>query len=172
MGLLGMSPAFTRREISLFSLKEMHSAGELELQPKFQRRKVWPEKARSFLIDTVVRHLPMPKIYLRLLRESDYVKYEVVDGQQRISAVLDYLSDNLVLMPQHNDRFGGKAFSELPTAVQRDVLDYSFTTEVIEDASDVDIWRLFGKTEHLHTNLERSRAFKCSVFWLFQTINV
>lgn len=40
-------------------------AGSLVLSPSFQRRPVWEAGAKSFLIDTVVRGLPMPIIFLR-----------------------------------------------------------------------------------------------------------
>ena len=37
----------------------------LILSPKFQRRRVWPTKAKAFLIDTILRGLPIPKLYMR-----------------------------------------------------------------------------------------------------------
>jgi hypothetical protein len=41
---------------------------QLILQPKFQRRAAWVPAARSYLIDTIVRQLPLPKVYLRKLK--------------------------------------------------------------------------------------------------------
>jgi len=40
-------------------------AGTLILSPSFQRRSVWPIGAKSFLLDTIVRGLPIPIIFLR-----------------------------------------------------------------------------------------------------------
>ena len=40
-------------------------AGTLILSPSFQRRSVWPIGAKSFLLDTIVRGLPTPIIFLR-----------------------------------------------------------------------------------------------------------
>ncbi|MCX5783137.1 MAG: DUF262 domain-containing protein, partial [Elusimicrobia bacterium] len=37
----------------------------LSLSPSFQRRSVWKESAKSYLIDTIVRGLPIPIIFLR-----------------------------------------------------------------------------------------------------------
>ena len=66
---------------------------ELEIQPDFQRRSVWSEHARISLIDTIIKDIPMPKIYIsqRIKNESTY--RVVIDGQQRIGAILDFLSN-------------------------------------------------------------------------------
>jgi uncharacterized protein with ParB-like and HNH nuclease domain len=64
-------------------------AGGLELNPNFQRRPVWKKGAKSYLIDTILRGLPIPIIFLRDLRadlKTFKAKLYVVDGQQRIAA--------------------------------------------------------------------------------------
>jgi hypothetical protein len=74
-------------------------AGTLILSPSFQRRSVWPTGAKSFLLDTIVRGLPIPIIFLREQKtdlDSLEPKREVVDGQQRIRTVLAFLAPRLV----------------------------------------------------------------------------
>jgi hypothetical protein len=39
--------------------------GSLVLSPSFQRRPVWKPSAKSYFIDTVVRGLPVPIIFIR-----------------------------------------------------------------------------------------------------------
>jgi hypothetical protein len=41
-------------------------AKTLKLAPEFQRRAVWRPGAKSFLIDTIVRDLPIPTIATKL----------------------------------------------------------------------------------------------------------
>ena len=50
------------RTYSVNDFRDWNNAGTLELAPKFQRRSVWTGKARSYLIDTILRDLPMPKV--------------------------------------------------------------------------------------------------------------
>jgi uncharacterized protein DUF262 len=90
---------FSRAIYSIAKFVRWANREELILQPKFQRRLVWEEKARSYLIDTIVRELPMPKIYMRRVvhPRTKLSAYEVVDGQQRLRAILDFHSGNLVL---------------------------------------------------------------------------
>src|SRR4051812_27577174 len=81
-----------RPEISQFTsldFKEWHEAGTLLLTPKFQRREVWKPSARSFFIDSLLRDVPIPPIFLRLAQSEDRKRAvrEVVDGQQRLRTV-------------------------------------------------------------------------------------
>src|SRR6202142_2163126 len=74
-------------------------AGTLILSPSFQRRSVWPVGAKSFLLDTIVRGLPIPIVFLREQKtdlDTLEPKREVVDGQQRIRTVLAFLVPSLV----------------------------------------------------------------------------
>ena len=45
--------------------------GSLVLNPPFQRRSVWKPDAKSYFIDTVVRGLPAPIIYIREQTDLD-----------------------------------------------------------------------------------------------------
>ena len=70
---------------------EWHKEKRLNLNPDFQRGSVWSPGARTFLIDTILRQLPVPKVYLRTNIDVATKKTvrEVVDGQQRMRAILD-----------------------------------------------------------------------------------
>ena len=60
-----MQQVFHTRNYSVRDFEEWRQHGELVLQPKFQRRDVWIDKARSYLIDTIIRGKPIPKLYMR-----------------------------------------------------------------------------------------------------------
>ena len=45
--------------------REWNDRKELILAPEFQRRKVWSEKAKSYLVDTILKGFPIPGIYIR-----------------------------------------------------------------------------------------------------------
>jgi uncharacterized protein with ParB-like and HNH nuclease domain len=63
---------------------------QLRLSPEFQRLSVWKSGAKSYLIDTIVRGMPIPIIFLKDKR-TDVDQFEpireVVDGQQRLRTV-------------------------------------------------------------------------------------
>ena len=44
---------------------DWHAKKLLVLNPEFQRRDVWTTSAKILLIDTILRQLPIPKVYFR-----------------------------------------------------------------------------------------------------------
>jgi uncharacterized protein with ParB-like and HNH nuclease domain len=70
-------------------LSEFHrwfSRGRIIIDPEWQRRYVWDRKRASRLIESFLIDLPIPVIYLAL---NDEAKYEVIDGLQRLTSVLN-----------------------------------------------------------------------------------
>ena len=55
----------TAKIIQISDIIQWNEKKELELSPKYQRNYVWNEKAKAYLIDTIIRGLPIPPIFLR-----------------------------------------------------------------------------------------------------------
>lgn len=45
-------------------IRDWSEAGRLELRPDFQRREVWALPAKIMLIDSIMRGVPLPKVFL------------------------------------------------------------------------------------------------------------
>jgi len=90
--------------------------GTLILRPAFQRNLVWNEVQKSFLIDSILRGLPVPELYIQTSTSADGQEiWVVVDGQQRISTCLDYIAGRITLdnSDDLDQRWRGKAFVDL-----------------------------------------------------------
>lgn len=105
-------------------LRDWSINGRLELRPSFQRKEVWNPAARIMLIDTILRQVPMPKMFLWNEIHNDQTYRRVIDGQQRISAILSFLRDEFALDAPYAGEFAGCKFSELPTPVKNQILQY------------------------------------------------
>lgn len=142
-----MQQRFDTRKNSVRDFAEWNEKGDLRLAPEFQRNKVWNDKARSYLIDTIVRGKPIPKIYMRQFFDlkSRKTTREVVDGQQRLHAVLDYLNNEFKLNKAHNKEHGGLFFRDLDEDTQRDILCYEFTVDLLQDMPDSDVYEVFAR---------------------------
>ncbi|MGB7709324.1 MAG: DUF262 domain-containing protein [Microcoleus sp.] len=66
----------------------------MNLRPFYQRRARWDTKMQSRLIESFLINIPVPPI---ILYEIDYNSYEVMDGQQRISAIRDFYTNKFAL---------------------------------------------------------------------------
>ena len=162
---------FYRTQYKIAELLRLYERDELVLQPKFQRRSAWEDVARAYLIDTVVRGLPMPKIYLRrIVAKSGQPQYEVVDGQQRLTAIIDFYYGKLRMDIKHHPQFGGFNFRDLPEPVQGAFLTYEISTELMEDASDPEVWAMFERLNDYTLVLNRQERLNARWFgWFKQT---
>ncbi len=152
-----MQQLFNTRNYSVRDFEEWDSRGELVLAPKFQRRDVWNDKARSFLIDTIVRGKPIPKIYMRqdTNPQTRRTIREIVDGQQRLKTVLLFLKDGFKISKAHHEDYGGMYFSDLDRDTQRDVLKYEFVVDLLQDMPDNEVYDAFAR---LNTYSEKLRS--------------
>jgi hypothetical protein len=128
-------------------LQEMRESQSLEITPKFQRRSVWKLQERSFLIDTLIRQMPVPPIFLRNNYNSATKKTvrEVIDGQQRITCVLDYIDGKFALSKKLDTPYGGKRFDDLKKDQQKAIVTYPFICQVYDGIPDEDIIEVFRR---------------------------
>lgn len=166
-----MQQRFDTRKYSLRDFEEWNDRGELTLAAKFQRRTVWNDKARSFLIDTIMRGKPTPKIYMRQDTDPKTRRSvrEIVDGQQRLHSVLSFMKDGFKLSRVHNKDFGGGVFSELPEDVQRDILKYEFAVDLLQDMPDREVHDVFARLNTYSVRLNPQELRNAEFFGEFKT---
>ncbi len=142
-----MQQMFHTRNYSVRDFEEWHEGGDLVLAPKFQRRDVWSPKARSYLMDTILRGKPIPKIYMRqnVNPNTRRTIREIVDGQQRLRTVLSFLKDGFKISKAHNEEFRGKTFSGLDKTTRGEILKYEFVVDLLEDTPDNEVYDLFAR---------------------------
>ena len=119
------------------------------LNAEFQRRSVWPPAAKAYLIDTVLRGRPMPKIYLRTrtdLRTRRSYR-EVIDGQQRLKAIEDFANNQFALGSKHDTfgEFAGMTYADLDEEAKGGFLSYQIGVEQLFNASDEEVLDIFHR---------------------------
>jgi hypothetical protein len=78
---------------ALWSIEKLVGLKEkINLNPAWQRGPAWKEGRRVLLIDSILRSMDVPKIYLRKLPAGGLFDYEAVDGQQRLRAIWDFVT--------------------------------------------------------------------------------
>jgi hypothetical protein len=124
------------------------------------------------LIDTIIRGLPVPPVYLQegINAKTQAVIREVVDGQQRLRAVLDFVAGNLKIRKTHNPELAGKSFLELSSADKEKFLRYAFSVNLIEQASLGDILDIFARINSYTTTLNRQEKLNAKYFGEFKTL--
>jgi hypothetical protein len=77
--------------------------GSLKINDEYQRGAEWTEPQRQGLVDSIFRKYPIPPIFLHQIRSTGLggeraTRYEIVDGQQRIRALADFLGGKFPLL--------------------------------------------------------------------------
>jgi hypothetical protein len=146
---------------------------EAEVDHTYQRSpNVWPELARSYLIETMLKEFPIPKLALHQvtdLKSRKSVK-RVVDGQQRTMALLDFFHDKMRLSKTLElEVAADKLLSELPEELQNQFLAYNLTFDQFEAASEEVVREYFRRinsfTAPLNAEEQRHARFQGALKW-------
>lgn len=159
-------------------------SGDLNLTPDFQRRSVWRPGAASYLIDTVVRGLPVPLIFLRDRLDLSLQKTtrDVVDGQQRLRTLFAFIDestltdfnperDRFTVKKSHNPEIGGRTFGELDAEWQRRILAYKFSVLTLPpEVEDRDVLQIFARINSTGLTLNYQELRNAAYFGVFKTL--
>lgn len=127
-------------------LVNWHKSKELVINERFQRHSVWSPQAKTMLIDSILNELPLPKIFIRTRIDPKLQRTikEIVDGQQRITSIVEFANDDWALSNK-SEKFAGKKYSDLSEGLQQAFLGYPITGEQLLNASDDDVIDIFAR---------------------------
>jgi len=116
---------------------------DIDLNPNYQRNYIWisnddKEHKCSRLIESLLLNIPIPVIYFA--EQAETLKYEVIDGQQRLYTFQRFLNDEFSLAGlEIRDDVNGKKYSELSTKDRDEIRKRSIRAIVILNESDPEI---------------------------------
>ena len=65
--------------------------------PSFQRGEVWSIYQKQLLIDSLLREIDIPKLYFSEYEKDGRECWDIVDGQQRVSAIVSFIKNEFLL---------------------------------------------------------------------------
>lgn len=147
--------------------------GELVVNREYQRSdKVWPHAARSYLIETMLLGYPIPKLSLYQVTDVRTKKTfkEIVDGQQRTGAILDFYKNQLRLSGSlETEDIAGRTYSELGEEYQRRFLDYRLSCDVFVSTTPDEVREVFRRmnsyTVPLNPEEQRHASYQGEFKW-------
>jgi len=109
----------------------------LDLQPNFQRGEVWGMQKKQRLIDSILRGWHIPPVHV--IESENSSKQEVLDGQQRLAAIRDFLDDEFAIygdqdpVDQYIVKLNGKRWSDLSPDTRSKIEDFTIRVLTISD---------------------------------------
>lgn len=147
---------FDKVEYSIGDLAKAYKSGSLSRNEEYQRGAAWSQKQKQGLIDSVFRDYPLPSLFLETkvssgLGGEQTRKYEIIDGQQRILALVEYLDDHYPTLDPHDSKlrlplslrargapWAKKLFSELDTGLQTKLDTYKVPVYLVREVENSD----------------------------------
>jgi len=136
---------------------------KLNLNPWYQRRSVWTRPQKAYLINTLFERKPIPAIYIRHAIDFNAGKSikEVVDGQQRSRAIIEYCNDEFTA--KVSDGKTRKSFNQLSVYEREHLLLTPLPVGYLIGADDKDVIDIFGRINSVSKSLnpqeKRNAAF-------------
>lgn len=180
---------FSNASIPVASIKnsiDIVKFGGLDLQPDYQREFIWNDEFKQTLMFSIIRNYPIGIVTIRVLDERNKTgaMQEVVDGQQRLTTIYNFINNEFPIRGNHakkivNDlktyfELAGETddkllklinkidkfdniriyYKDLPTIIQQNILSFNIAMVQITNSDDEQIREYF----RLLQNQERLRA--------------
>jgi hypothetical protein len=150
--------SITPRGMSIQEAYRNYSDGNFLVNRKYQRKLVWTVDEKSFLIDSILKGLPIPLILLAQTKDS---RLEIIDGLQRLNAIFSFIenryavhgkyfdveqsarakqlgeSGHFVFQTNSNDLFSPESCAN--------VLDYQLAVTIYPSANESETTDIFGR---------------------------
>jgi hypothetical protein len=146
-------------ELKPFPIGELLDAvegGGIVRNPEYQRGAAWGRQQKQALIDSVFRAYPLPAFFFEVkvkrgLGGTSSEKHEIIDGQQRLLALQEFMADNFELLESSNSKlrlplsmraspalWEGKRFSDLAASLRAGFLTTKVQVYLVKDVANPD----------------------------------
>lgn len=158
---------------------KMFKQKELVVNRDYQRSdRVWPPAAKSFLIETILLGYPIPKLSLYQITDvktRGTIK-EIVDGQQRTMAILEFYDNKLSLSQSTElELAAGKTYEELDEELKHQFLAYSLDVDLFTTVTPDQIRETFRRinsyTVPLNPEEHRHAVYQGAMKWFIYKLS-
>ncbi|MBD1915011.1 MULTISPECIES: DUF262 domain-containing protein [Cyanophyceae] len=133
-------------QMSIGDIRDLTNSHRLELRPDFQRQEVWAVAAKIMLIDSILKNIPMPKFYLLRDIRGEATFRAVIDGQQRLRAILGFMNNEFALkFPPCEEHLHNKYFQDLEQLDRDKFINYQIDMYEVTDVTDVEVRQMYSR---------------------------
>lgn len=132
---------FDRNKRTVKSIYDDFVNGSLIVDTTYQRRHVWLDQDKVRLIETILMGLIIPEVFFwqsSVDPETGESVTHIVDGQQRIDAIVDFIDEKYALSAKYflddgmREKYGNLTFSKLPPDAKSTIWTYKLSVVDID----------------------------------------
>jgi hypothetical protein len=164
---------FSSSQQTLGWFRDRYREGTLVIAPPFQRKPVWVARQKCSLVESILLDLPVPEVYIQQTTTPEgKITYAVVDGQQRIRTVLQFIGAETDPEEQAYNKFvldkfdaGGSpwlnlSFSKLSDEEKQRFYEYNFAVRFLYTEDDSEVRNMFERLNRYLTPLNAQELRK------------
>ena len=121
--------------LSIKYMLELMDENLIELNPGYQRNRVWKEnKRKSLLIESLMLRIPIPAFYFY---ENEDGKYQVIDGQQRLSTIKEFVKGEFKLsgLEYLGHKYNKKSFDDIDIKYKQRIYRTQIAVNILDARS-------------------------------------
>ena len=168
-----MGIIYSRSEQKVQEVYRDFTNNSLIVDESYQRRSVWVDRDKIRLIETILLGLIVPELYFwdaETDANSGQTITHIVDGQQRIKAIVDFIDNKIrlqkdcLLDPVAKELYGDKSFSDLDDEVKKQLWAFRLSVIRIENKDMDEIRKIFFRVNLTNYSLNDQER-RHSNFW-------
>lgn len=138
---------------SIFFLYTLYKAGRINFEPVYQRGRVWTDDLRYALIDSIKEEFPIGLVMFNVVPHVDedntrIEKFDVVDGQQRMRTIMEYIDGAGWALVERDERFPGfEPFKRLSVAKQARFNEYKIPVAKMKEFEPEEITECYNRLQ-------------------------
>jgi hypothetical protein len=140
-------------------------AYRIDLDADYQREKIWSREDQEKLLDSIIKGIDIPKMYLARVNGRKTFDFECIDGKQRMATLLsfykpDQSADSTLRVPVLSEKYTYKRLrAELPT-FSRKMDEYELTFVIYPEIDNEDFLREIFRRLQLGIRLNSGELLK------------
>ncbi|RZJ49708.1 MAG: DUF262 domain-containing protein [Chryseobacterium sp.] len=152
-----LTSSITSTTFKLIDIYNKIITGALITAPHYQRKLVWKKQHKYAFIETILLNFPFPEVYIAS-QEVDTVtlqaKEAVVDGQQRLTTIVDYIKGTGDFLGQKSV----KPFDDLTVLEKKEFLNYNVSVKDLKDIGEDNIKEVFKRINSTNYSLNSNEV--------------
>ena len=141
------------RELLNISVKEFIEdyAYRIDLDADYQREKIWSSKQQQELLDSILREIDIPKIYIVKVENNKQFDYECIDGKQRMTSLLRFFKPDDEKQPlkvrHYNKEYTYNEFKIKHPTDAESIENYELSFTIYKDLDDEFVRTIFRRLQ-------------------------
>lgn len=124
----------------------------IDLDADYQREKIWTTNQQEMLLDSILRDIDIPKIYIVETNGNKQFDYECIDGKQRMTALLRFFKpepneESPLKVRHYEKKYTYKEFKRTHPTDAKKIEDYPLSFTIYKPLDDEYVREIFRRLQ-------------------------